>query len=403
MRVIGVVTTGRADFGILRPILHAIRASPELTLELYATGMHLAPQFGVPEALFTEHTSDPSEQFRVDERVAMLVAGDTPVSLSTSMGLGTIGFSQLFARRRPDILLALGDRFEMHAAVVAAVPFTIPIAHIHGGELTAGAIDNALRYSLTQFSHLHFVATSTAAQRLIQMGEEPWRVAVTGAPALDNLQTMNWLTETELCSRLGIGFDKPPLLVTFHPVTLEYEQTNGQIDAVLSALNAFQRPIVLTVPNADTARNAIYDALCAFVRDRTDAVMVENFGCQGYFSMMKYAGAMVGNSSSGIIEAASFGLPVVNIGTRQDGRLRAANVIDCPCQKDAIIGAIDTALSPGFRASIRGLSNPYGDGGSAERITRRLAEVPLNDHLLRKTFCAIGSAQTPNPETSVTL
>ena len=317
----------------------------------------------------------------------MLLSSDTPEGIAKSMGLGTIGFAQAYAKHRPDILLVLGDRFEMHAAAVAALPFNIPVAHIHGGELTEGAIDDALRHSITKMSHLHFVANQVYRQRVLQMGEEPWRVTVTGSPTLDNLRCTERLSAKELGARHKLRIDPLPLLVTFHSVTLEYEQTPWQVGELLAALDACEMPVVFTMPNADTNGRVAARMMEEFVDAHPSAQFVDNLGTKGYFSLMALAGAMVGNSSSGIIEAASFQLPVVNIGTRQRGRTRAENVIDVGNSRREVADAIREACSPDFRSRLEGIVNPYGDGHASERITARLKEIVLDGHLIRKKFC----------------
>ncbi len=380
MRTVGIVTVSRSDYGIYLPILRKIQADPDLKLHLIAAGMHLSPEFGLTVR------SIEADRFQIAERVEMLLSSDTPEAIAKSMGLGAIGFAQAYARVHPDILLVLGDRFEMHAAALAVLPFKIPVAHIHGGELTEGAIDNALRHSMTKLSHLHFVATEAYSRRVVQMGEEPWRVIVSGAPGLDNLRAMKLLTRRELEARFGLRLDTDPLLVTYHPVTLEYEQTEWQMHELLEALRAFDVPIVFTMPNADTGGRLILQMIREFLRDRPTARLVENLETQAYFSMMACAAAMVGNSSSGIIEAPSFGLPVVNIGSRQAGRLRAKNVIDVGYNRGEVVDGIRQATAPEFGTSLKGLTNPYGDGRAAERIVGVLKTVQLDEKLLAKRF-----------------
>lgn len=380
MRTIGVVTGGRSDYGGYLPILRKIQAEPEFRLHLIVAGMHLASEFGR-----TVETIE-ADGFEVGECVEMLLASDTPQGIAKSIGLGTIGFAQAYARFRPDILLVVGDRFEMHAAVVAALPFTIPVAHVHGGELTQGALDDALRHSITKLSHLHFVAMEEYGRRVIQMGEEPWRVVVCGAPSLDNLHTVTLLGREELTARYGLALNAAPLLVTYHPVTLEYEETERQVRALLSALRASGLPVVFTAPNADTNGRIIIGLIQDFVGSSPSAWLVPNLGTQAYWSLMRHAAAMVGNSSSGIVEAPSFGLPVVNIGSRQEGRVRAENVIDVGNDADEILEAIRLAGSPEFRARLRGLTNPYGDGRAAEMIVNRLRDIPLDRSLIVKRF-----------------
>ena len=380
MRSIGVVSVGRSDYGIYLPILRRMQAEPDLKLALFVSGMHLSPDFGLTVRAIE------ADGFEIAERVEMLVASDTPQGIAKSIGLGVIGFSQAFARSRPDILVILGDRFDMYAAAVAALPFQIPVAHIHGGEVTYGAIDDALRHSMTKLSHLHFVSTQTYKQRVEQLGEEPWRITVSGAPGLDHLHSLQFLTAAELERRYHLLLDPPPLLVTFHPVTLEYEQVEWQVDELLSALEASDLPVVFTMPNADTGNSVVRKKIIEFSETHSRIWRLDNLGTQAYFSMMKHAAAMVGNSSSGIIEAASFKLPVVNIGSRQGGRIRAANVIDAGYDHQEIQHAIQKATAPAFREALRDLQNPYGDGQAAERIVECLKTVRLDERLLAKRF-----------------
>lgn len=379
-RIIGVVTVSRSDYSIYLPLLRKIDQDPKLDLHLIVAGMHLSPEFGLSVKNIE------ADGFSIGEKVEMLLSSDTPEAIAKSIGLGVIGFSQAYTRNRPDILVVLGDRFEMYAAALTALPFKIPVAHIHGGEITLGAIDDALRHSITKLSHLHFVATQEYARRVKQMGEESWRVIVSGAPSLDNIGWVRLLTRRELEDRFGLVLEPPPLLVTYHPVTLEYEQTEWQVQELLSALQAFDLPIVFTMPNADTNGRLIAGMMDEFTRYRRIAKLVPNLGPQAYFSLMACAKAMVGNSSSGIIEAPSFVLPVVNIGTRQCGRLRAENVIDVGYGREEIVQGIRSAISPKFRAGLDRIKNPYGDGNASEVILKRLKEIELNNCLLIKRF-----------------
>jgi len=380
MRTISIVTVSRSDYGIYLPILRKIQADPELSLHLIVSGMHLSPEFGLTVQAIE------SDGFPIGERVEMLLSSDSPEGIAKSMGMGTIGFAQAFGRFRPDILVVLGDRFEMFAAVVAALPFKIPVAHIHGGEITLGAIDDALRHSMTKLSHLHFTSTQEYARRLGQMGEELWRITVSGAPGLDNIPAIRLLSLKELESRYGLRLQPPPLLVTFHPVTLEYERSDWQLGELLAALDEAEMPVVFTMPNADTGGRLMMQRIETFIQTRSWAQKVDNLGSQGYFSLMAIAMAMVGNSSSGIIEAPSFGLPVVNIGTRQTGRVKAANVIDVGYERTEILKGVLKALRPEFRAGLRQLSNPYGFGRASEIIVAKLKDVPLDNRLLVKRF-----------------
>lgn len=381
MKRIGVVTTSRAEFGILEPVLRRLQEADDFHLSLYVSGMHLSPEFG--------HTVDAVEAagFDITERVEMLLSSDTPAGTALSMGLGTIGFAQAFARSRPDLLMVLGDRFEMHAAVTAALPFRLPIAHLHGGESTEGLIDEALRHSVTKMSHLHFPATETYAQRIIRMGEAPWRVCVAGAPALDRLAAFTPLPRNELEDSLNFSLEPPVLLVTYHPVTLRHDDTEQQMAEFLGALDDSGTRLVITYPNADPRGRGVLEHLRRFAGSRSDRVcLTASLGSERYFSLMSIADAMVGNSSSGMIEAASFQLPVVNIGERQRGRVHAENVINIPCRRDAIRQAVDQAIAPDFRRQLSGLKNPYGDGHAGERITATLRRIPFDETLLMKHF-----------------
>ena len=383
MKTIGVVTIGRSDYGIYLPVLKKIRSNPLLRLRLIVGGMHLEPKFGNTIENIVR------DEFQIDAEVRFSYSGDTPNSIAKTIGGAVAAFSETYAKKRPDILLVLGDRFEMHAAVLAALPFNIPIAHIHGGELTLGAIDNALRYSISACSHLHFVATEEYKRRLEQIGEEPWRVVFSGAPALDSLQETSLLSLSELSRRFELALNDKPLLVTFHPVTLEYEQTEFQMTQLLKAVNEFKQPIVFTAPNADTGNGVIWKMINSYVQENKRAHLVKNFGSENYFSMMAVSLAMVGNSSSGLIEAPSLQLPVVNIGTRQEGRIRAKNVIDVGCSTQEIAEGIRKAISPQFRSSLQGMSNPYGTGRASEVIVSHLESTPLGDKLIRKRFIDI--------------
>lgn len=387
MRTIAVVTMARSDYGIYRPVLERIQQDSDLNLNLVVGGMHLAPEFGL-----TVRDIE-ADGYAIAERVEMLLSSDSPVGLSKSMGIGTMGFATAFERLQPDMLLVLGDRFEMHAAVVAALPFAIPLAHIHGGEATEGLIDEAIRHSITKMSHVHFVATETYGKRVIQMGEEPWRVVVSGAPSLDNLSHVRLQRREELESHLGFDLTEPPLLVTFHPVTLEAGDTDEHLDGLFEALDRSGYRVVMTYPNADTHGRHIIERINAFAATRAGVHVTDNLGTERYFSLMNLAAAMVGNSSSGILEAASFHLPVVNIGNRQRGRIHGGNVIDVGHSADAIANGIQQATAAAFRAAIQEQPNPYGDGHAAEKIVRMLKTVKLDSELLLKRFYDLPSGE----------
>ena len=368
-------------------MLRRIRDDPELELVVVAAGTHLAEEFGA--------TASEIEQdgFSIDHRVDTVDEADDPAGVARSMARGTAGFAGVYAQAGLDLLLVLGDRFEMHSAVVAAVPFRLPVAHIQGGESTEGAIDEQFRHSITKLAHLHFASTELYGRRIVQMGEEPWRVVVSGAPAIDNLLERPPLPREELAERLG-SLDGRTLLVTYHPVTLEFDQTEEQVEELLAALDTADAEVVVTYPNVDMSGRFLVERFERWAQGREGARFVANLGSQAYLSLMRYAAAMIGNSSSGIIEAASFELPVVNIGTRQQGRLRPPNVIDVGYDRGEIEAALRRALSEEFRASLNGLQNPYGDGRAAERIVAKLKEVELGQTLIVKRFHDLRGVQS---------
>ena len=347
---------------------------------LFVTGAHLTTTFGNTLGMIEE------DGFEIADRIDMLLASDTGEGAALSVGVGTSGFARSFARVRPDLILVLGDRFETLAAVIAAVLVGIPIAHVHGGETTEGAVDELIRHAITKMSHLHFAATEAYAARIVQMGEAPWRVTVSGAPALDNVREIRLLEREELAARLGTPLVDPVIAVTYHSETLAADGGIAGLRAMLRALARHQGTIVFTYPNSDPGYQSIVEEIRVFEQQHPGAIVVQSLGTQGYFSLMKHAAAMIGNSSSGLLEAPSFGLPVVNIGARQAGRIRAANVIDVAPDERAIADGLSRALDPSFRAELVGLTNPYGDGKAAERIVDRLLAVELDSRLLTKRF-----------------
>jgi UDP-hydrolysing UDP-N-acetyl-D-glucosamine 2-epimerase len=352
-------------------------------LKLYVSGAHLSPEFGLTVRVI-EH-----DGFEISERIEMLLSSDTPEGIAKSIGLGLLGFGQAFSKWRPDILVVLGDRYEMLAAALAALPFKIPVVHLSGGELTQGAIDDAIRHSITKLSHLHFTTTESYARRVIQLGEDPSRVFVSGEPALDSILSAPQLSPEEIHRRFGIDVARPFLLVTYHPVTLEYEQAESQINELLAALDKAGLFAVFTLPNADTAGRIIAERIRLWVQSHPGmAHLIENFGPDAYHSVLSRAVAVVGNSSSGLIEASSFRVPAVNIGARQGGRIRAANVIDVENDRTAILAAIRKAASFEFHQSLQSLVNPYASPthSAVSCIIKVLKEVDLGDSLIQKSF-----------------
>ncbi|MFY9731743.1 MAG: UDP-N-acetylglucosamine 2-epimerase [Candidatus Acidiferrales bacterium] len=378
-RRIGVVTVGRSDYGIYYPLLRAIRDDVQCQLCLIAGGAHLSPVFG---NTLSEIEGD---GFEIGARVPMLLSGDSPEEIAMSMGVGVINFTNAYRDIQPNLLVLLGDRFEMLAAAIAALPLRIPVAHLHGGELTQGAMDDSIRHAISKLSHLHFAAAAAYGRRIEQMGEEPRRIFVTGSPVVDAILTQPAIPKDELEKELGARLENA-LLVTYHPVTLEHERTEECLSTLLTALSRFENEILFTYPNADMGNAVIIDHVQRFAASRPRTHIFVNLGRRKYHSLQRYVAAMVGNSSSGIIEASIFKLPVVNIGDRQMGRLRTRNIIDVPDEAHAIERAIQTVLSPQFRESISQMEHPYGKGDASKQILQTLKTVPLNGSLLKKRF-----------------
>ena len=383
MRTIAVVTGSRAEYGLLRWLLEDIQRDDALRLQLIATGMHLSTEFGLT------YRSIEAEGFHIDEKVHILVSSDDPVAIAKSVGLGTIGFADALARLRPDVVLLLGDRFELLAAAQAALLLRIPIAHLHGGEASVGAIDESIRHALTKMSSLHFVAAEAYRRRVIQMGEDPSRVFLVGTSGLDVLGRVTLATREAIEQDVGLSLRSPSFLVTYHPATLGDRPAVEALKELLTALDRFPAAHVLvTRANADSEGRAINAALDAWAAGQPpDRVAVHtSLGQLRYLAAMRCVNAVVGNSSSGLIEAPAMRIPTVNIGPRQDGRLKADSVIDCAERADAIEAALKSALTPEHAARVRRMHPPYGDGpGASSRIKEVLKTVPL-EHLTRKVF-----------------
>lgn len=376
MRTVAVVTSSRADWSSSRVVARAIDDDPELQLRLLVTGQHLAPDFG--------NTVDDVEAdgFAPEERIPGF-AGATAEGAARSVALVAEGLAASFARERPDLVLVVGDRLELLGVAAAALPFLIPVAHVSGGDATGGAIDDVVRHALTKLAHLHFVALEEHAERLVAMGEEKSRITVSGDPALDAVAGP-WPPLEELAPELGVEPRRPVVAVGFHPSTLGGGSPADETEALLAALGSVDGTFVFTYPGADAGAAAVIERIEAFAAQQPNAVVHASLGQQRYYALLAVVDALVGNSSSGIWESASFRLPVVNVGDRQRGRLRPANVLDAPAEAEAIRAALARALAPSFRAELDGLVNPYGDGHAAERIVRVLREVDLGERLLAK-------------------
>ena len=377
VRKIAAVTTSRADWGHLECPLRLMEEHPDVDLRLLVGGAHVEARFG--------NTIEAIERggFRVDARIPFLADDDSDRGMGLGIGQAVIGFTEALASIRPDLLLLIADRFEMLAPAAAAMALRIPIAHIEGGEISEGAIDQQVRDALTKMSHLHLVPTRDAADRVIAMGEEPWRVTVSGAPSLDHLRHSELPTAQEVEAAIGLPLDPAPIVVAFHPVTM-HRDTTDEAEIFFRAIAESPRPIVFCFPNADAGYSRVIELSESICAARKDAVLRVNLDHLIYWALLREAAVLVGNSSSGIMETASLALPTLNVGIRQQGRTRAANVIDVPADHGAILEGLEQSLSPAFREGLKGCINPYGDGHAAEKIVEVLASCPLGESLHMK-------------------
>ncbi len=381
MRKICVVTGTRAEYGLLRWVMEGIRQTPGLELQVIATGMHLSPEFGLT---YREIEQD---GFIIDRKVEMLLSSDTPTGLAKSMGLGLIGFGDALQQLDPDLMLVLGDRFEIFSAVAAAMVARIPVAHLHGGESTEGAFDEAIRHSITKMSHLHFVAAEEYRKRVIQLGEHPDRVFLVGGLGIDNIKKLTLLDRPALEASLGFELGRRNLLVTFHPVTLEKATSTQQMAELLAALETLEDThLIFTMPNADTDGRVLIEMIDQFVAKHSNARAYTSLGQLRYLSCIQHVDGMVGNSSSGLIEVPSFKKGTINIGDRQRGRLRAASVIDCDPNRTSIAAALSELYSADFQKTLNHIRNPYGEGGASERVVNILKVYPYEDVLKKQFF-----------------
>jgi len=376
-RRIGVVTTSRADYSHLYWPLRELAANPAVELGVFVLGAHLSPEFG---STIQEIERD---GFPIKARIECLLSSDTDTGMAKTIGIAILGLADALTNWRPDLLLLIADRYEMLAPASVATALRIPIAHIEGGEISQGAIDDQIRNALTKLAHIHFTSTETARRRVIAMGEEPWRVTHAGAPSLDHLRRSKLLDRTTLEARLGITFAPPAILVADHPVTI-LRETTAEYDALFCALAAAPGQLLFVYPNSDAGSYALIERTRSLAATRSGTHIFVNLDVVTYWSLLGQVDAMVGNSSSGIMEAASFALPTVNVGMRQQGRERARNILDAPAETAAILSAITQALDPEFRESLRGMANPYGNGTAAETISRVLSTVPLDNLLIKQ-------------------
>jgi UDP-N-acetylglucosamine 2-epimerase (non-hydrolysing)/GDP/UDP-N,N'-diacetylbacillosamine 2-epimerase (hydrolysing) len=377
------VTTSRADYSHLYWPLHELAAHPEVELGVFALGAHLSPEFG---STLNEIERD---GFPIKARIECLLSSDTDTGMAKTIGVAILSLADALTAWRPDLLLLIADRYEMLAPASVALALRIPIAHIEGGEISQGAIDDQVRNALTKLAAIHFTSTPTARRRIIAMGEEPWRVTHAGAPSLDHMRRSTLLTRPALEARLGLTLQAPTILAAWHPVTI-LKDTNAEADAFFAALAQAPGQLLFVYPNADAGSYALIERTKALAESRPDTHIFVNLDPITYWSLLGQVDAMAGNSSSGIMEAASFALPTVNVGIRQQGRERARNVIDAPAEATAILRALGQALHPEFRKNLRGMENPYGNGIAVEAIARVLTTVPLDGLLIKQP--------TPLPE-----
>jgi len=383
-RTIAVITTSRADYGHLYWPLRDLSNHGSVDLKIIALGSHLSPEFG--------NTLQEIEKdgFQIASRVECLLSSDTDVGMAKTIGVATLSLADLLGQMRPDLLLLIADRYEMLAPASVALALRIPIAHIEGGEVSEGAIDDAVRNALTKMSHIHFTSTFAARERVIAMGEEDWRVHRSGAPSLDHLRRQVLLTREEVEHKLQLDLRQPTILVGYHPVTIARD-TLQEADALFEALASLPDQLLFCYPNADAGSRALIERTKSFLANRTRGQVFTNLDAVTYWSLLRHVEMLVGNSSSGIMETASFSLPTINVGLRQQGRERAINVLDA--DPTAILEAVTKARTSEFRRSLHGMTNPYGDGFASETIVKVLTTVALSQELLMKRHPTI-SGQT---------
>ena len=380
LRKICVITGTRAEYGLLRWVMQGIQDDPELILQTIATGMHLSPEFGLTYQAIEQ------DGFKINRKVEMIISSDTPVGIAKSMGLGLIGFADALNDLKPDLILVLGDRFEIFSAVSAATVARIPVAHLHGGEITEGAFDNALRHSITKMSHLHFVANKAYRQRVIQLGEQPERVFLVGGLGIDNLKRLQLLDRDALETSLDFKLGEKNLLITFHPVTLENATAADQMAELLAAVADIKdTKLIFTMPNADTDSRTLIKMIEQFVAQHSNACAYSSLGQLRYLSCIAQVDGVVGNSSSGLTEVPSFKKGTINIGDRQRGRLQAESIINCEPNRESITAALERLYSKNFQAGLSQVSSPYGEGGASEKIVSILKDDVILG-LIKKVF-----------------
>ena len=379
-RKICVITGTRAEYGLLYWLMKEIKEDKDLELQIIATGMHLSYEFGLT---YKEIEKD----FKIDKKIEMLLSSDTPIGISKSMGLAQISFAEAYDELKPDIVVVLGDRYEIFSAASAAMIARIPIAHIHGGETTEGAFDEAIRHSITKMSHLHFTATKEYKKRVIQLGENPKRVFNVGGMGIENIKRLKLLSKEEFEKSIGFKLNKKNILVTFHPVTLEKSTSKEQFKELLNAIDELSETnIIFTKANSDTDGRIINQMIDDYVsKNSNKAISFTSLGQLRYLSALQFVDAVVGNSSSGLTEASTFKIGTINIGDRQKSRIKAKSVIDCKPKKEEIKKAFNKLYSKEFQNMLKKIKNPYGDGMTSKKIVNILKSVELKD-ILKKSF-----------------
>ena len=380
MKKICVVTGTRAEYGLLYWLLKEIEADKELQLQVIVTGMHLSPEFGLTY-------KEIEKEFKINKKIEMLLSSDTSVGISKSMGLAQISFAESYDELKPDIVIVLGDRYEIFSATSAAMIARIPIAHIHGGEKTEGAFDESIRHSITKMSHLHFTATKKYKNRVIQLGEDPSRVFNVGGMGIENIKRLELLNKKEFEKSIEFKLNIKNILVTFHPVTLENSTAKEQFQQLLDAIDELEDTnIIFTKANSDTDGRVINQMIDEYVtKNSHKSIVFTSLGQLRYLSALQYVDAVVGNSSSGLAEAPSFKIGTINIGDRQKGRIKASSVIDCEPNKDSILKSFEKLYSKEFQETLKTTINPYGDGCASKKIVEILKSVDL-ENILKKSF-----------------
>jgi len=378
MRKIAVVTGTRAEYGLLYRTMKRIQMDDVLKLQLIVTGSHPSPKYGNTIEQIKE------DGFKIDEEIEIDINSYKKSSISKSMGLEMIQIAQGFERLKPDMLLILGDRYEIFAAAICAMTMNIPIAHISGGEITEGAMDEQIRHAITKMAHIHFPGAECYAENIKKMGEESWRIFNVGDPGIENIKNTKLMTKEEIKEDIDIDIDEETLLITYHPVTLEIEDLPSQISNLLEALSELDKKMIITYPNADYGSDYIIKELNKFSKENNKVYLFKNLGNRRYLSIMKNCGAVVGNSSSALVEAPYLKVPVVDIGNRQKGRLKAENIISCSNDSKDIISAVNKSLSSEFKGKVKNVKSLYGEGSTSEEIVKVLKQIDIDDKLLKK-------------------